>query len=220
MKILLIEDNDRLADRLSEKLGVHYVVDRASTGREALALLKSVDYNLILLDLGLPDASGLEVCREIRKQKETPIIVITGSFETATKVQLLENGADDFIVKPFAFTELKARVDAVSRRQERPQMKRTLIHKDLTVDTERHEVVRDGAPIKLRRKEFQILEYLLMHKGRILTREMILSHAWGHDTTSWKGTIDVHVKHLRDKVDRPFEEHYIKTIYGLGYRIE
>ncbi len=220
MKILLVEDNDRLSDRLSEKLGKKYVVDRAATGSEARMLAQSLDYNLILLDLGLPDESGADVCRDIRRSKDVPIIILTGEFDTSTKVSLLESGADDFIVKPFDFKELTARIDAVSRRQSRPQLKKILTHKDLIVDTERQEVTRAGISVKLRKKEFQILEYLLLHKGRILTREMILSHAWGHDTTSWKGTIDVHVKHLRDKMDRPFNEAYIKTVYGLGYRIE
>jgi DNA-binding response OmpR family regulator len=220
MKILLVEDNDRLADRLSEKLGKKYVVDRAATGSEARVLVHTVDYSLILLDLGLPDESGIDVCTDIRRSKDTPIIILTGEFATDTKVDLLASGVDDFIVKPFDFKELTARIDAVSRRQSRPQLKKTLTHKDLVVDTERQEVTRDGVSIRLRKKEFQILEHLLLHKGRILTREMILSLAWGHDTTSWKGTVDVHIKHLRDKIDRPFEEAYIKTVYGLGYRIE
>lgn len=220
MKILLVEDNDRLADRLSEKLSKKYVVDRASTASEAHVLSSQVDYNLILLDLGLPDENGADVCRDIRRKKDVPIIILTGEFDTATKVSLLEIGADDFIVKPFDFKELTARIDAVSRRQSRPRLKKTLIHKGLIVNTERQEVSRDGIGIKLRKKEFQILEYLLLNKGRILTREMILSHAWGHDTTSWKGTVDVHIKHLRDKIDRSFDEKHIKTVYGLGYRIE
>ncbi len=220
MKILLVEDNDRLADRLSEKLGKKYVVDRAATASEAHMLSSKVDYNLILLDLGLPDENGADFCKEIRRQNNVPIIILTGEFDTATKVSLLEIGADDFIVKPFDYTELTARIDAVSRRQSRPHLKKTLVHKDLVVNTERQEVSRAGQEIKLRKKEFQILEYLLLNKGRILTREMILSHAWGHDTTSWKGTVDVHIKHLRDKIDRPFDEKYVKTVYGLGYRVE
>lgn len=221
MKLLLIEDNPRLAERISYHLRKTYVVDTVENGEDALDRIQHIEYGVILLDLGLPGMSGLEVCRNMRKLKfNNPILVLTGNGEMATRVDLLNAGADDFVTKPFNTEELRARIAAVGRRQNRTHIRSIITYRDLAMDIDQHAVSRSGVDIVLRRKEFDILEYLVTNKGRIMTRSMIMDHVWSANTNSWASTVDVHIKHLRDKVDRPFEDAYIKTAYGLGYKID
>lgn len=221
MKLLVIEDNQRLADRMYRKLHPFYTIDIVNSGYEALVKLSDVEYDVITLDLGLPDTSGLEVCQKLRELKiMTPVLVVTGVDSTDNIVELLNSGADDYITKPFQGNELRARINALGRRRARHEPKPILTYGDLTINSEQRSVNRGGVVISLRRKEFDILEYLVMNQGRIMTRDMIMNHAWDGVRTSWKGTVDVHIKHLRDKVDKPFETRIIKTAYGLGYRID
>jgi DNA-binding response OmpR family regulator len=221
MKLLLIEDNPRLAERIAYHLRKAYVVDIVESGEDALEQIQHIEYGVILLDLGLPGMSGLEVCKNMRRLKvNNPILVLTGNGEMTTRVDLLNAGADDFVTKPFNTDELRARITAVGRRQMRTHVRSIITYRDLTMDIDRHAVSRLGVSINLRRKEFDILEYLVTNKGRIMTRSMIMDHVWSAHTNSWTSTVDVHIKHLRDKVDRPFEEAYIKTAYGLGYKID
>jgi len=221
MKLLLVEDNIRLAERITYHLKKTHIIDVVGTGEEAIEKTHAIGYGIVLLDLGLPDMPGLEVCRKIRSENaHCPILVITGNGSTTDKVTLLNAGADDYVTKPFNTDELKARIAAVSRRQSRNHIRSIITYKDLQIDVDQHLVSRAGTAIQLRRKEFDILEYLIQNKGRIMTRDMIMNHVWSADTNSWTSTIDVHIKHLRDKVDRPFGQKYIKTAYGLGYKIE
>lgn len=221
MKLLLVEDNQRLAERISYHLRKSYVVDVVENGEDALDKVKSIEYGVILLDLGLPDMSGLEVCKNMRLLKvNNPILVLTGNAEMTDRINLLNAGADDYVTKPFNTDELKARIAAVGRRQNRSHIRSIIEYRDLKIDIDQHKVSRSGVEINLRRKEFDILEYLITNRGRILTRDMIMNHVWSSQTNSWTSTVDVHIKHLRDKVDRPFEEAYIKTAYGLGYKID
>ena len=221
MKLLLVEDNSRLAERISYHLRKSYTVDIVSSGEEALEKVVEIEYGVILLDLSLPGMSGLEVCKEMRKLKvNNPILVLTGNAKIADRVSLLNAGADDYVTKPFNTEELRARIAAVGRRQTRNHIRSIITYRNLTIDIDRHTVSRSGTEIKLRRKEFDILEYLVINKGRIMTRSMIMDHVWNSATHSWTSTVDVHIKHLRDKVDRPFEDPYIKTAYGLGYRVD
>ena len=221
MKLLLVEDNQRLAERISYHLRKSYTVDVVTTGEDALEKVVQIEYGVILLDLSLPGMSGLEVCKKMRQLKvNNPILVLTGNAKIADRVNLLNAGADDYVTKPFNTDELKARIAAVGRRQTRNHIRSIITHRDLTMDVDRHMVSRSGVEIKLRRKEFDILEYLMINKGRIMTRSMIMDHVWSAATRSWTSTVDVHIKHLRDKVDRPFNEAYIKTAYGLGYKID
>ena len=221
MKLLLVEDNPRLAERISYHLRKSYVMDTVSTGQDALDKVQSVEYGVILLDLGLPDMSGLEVCEKMRLLNiNNPILVLTGNGDMTDRVALLNAGADDYVTKPFNTDELRARIAAVGRRQTRSHMRALITYRDLIMDISQHKVSRSGIEISLRRKEFDILEYLITNSGRIMTRDMIMDHVWSSRSNSWTSTVDVHIKHLRDKVDRPFETAYIKTAYGLGYRVD
>jgi DNA-binding response OmpR family regulator len=220
MKVLLIEDNERLAERIQFKLRTTFIIDSVHTAAEALDQIEQVDYGIIVLDIGLPDMNGRELCALIRAKYDIPILALTGFQDIATRVEMLDLGADDYVCKPFDIQELRARMHALARRRSKPKITQLLAYKDLQVNTMTHEVTRAGVSITLRRKEFEILEYLLTNQGRIITRKMIMDHVWNADTKSWLTTVDVHIKHLRDKIDKPFEQSYIKTIYGLGYKLE
>jgi DNA-binding response OmpR family regulator len=221
MKILLIEDNRSLADSLKRQLGKSFIVDMVHSGEDGLqrALLGGQD--VIILDLSLPDTNGYEVCRGIRDAGvHTPILILTGASDLTTRVTLLNAGADDFVSKPFSVAELRARLGALLRRPPTLHNTGAITVQDLTIDSTRRRVERAGTPIELRRKEFDILEYLARNRGRPVTRAMILDHAWDGSKDAWNNTVDVHIKHLRDKVDRPFDKPLIKTAYGIGYMID
>lgn len=221
MKILIIEDNPRLIDRLKRQLGKWYIVEVAESGDKGLQLVATNMFDIALLDLGLPDAPGLEVCKHIRKiSRDLPILVVTGIDTIESRVDLLENGADDYITKPFEIAEMHARINALARRRARNEQNSTISVGDLTIDPARRIVVRNGVEVRLRRKEFDILEYLASHPGRVMSRQNIINHAWVSTSTSWTGSVDVHIKQLRDKIDKPFAYPLIKTSYGLGYMIE
>jgi DNA-binding response OmpR family regulator len=221
MKILYIDDNRMLIDSVRTLLKSAYVVDHASTGHEGIQSAKAVRYDLILLDLGLPDMDGFEVCCELRAANiTTPILILTVQKDPETSVKLLNCGADDYITKPFNSEALKARIQAVLRRNQEMSEEKIITVCDLTINTTRREVRRSGIAIPLRRKEFDILEYLAINHGRVLTRTMILDHVWEAGTEGWNNTVDVHIKYLRDKIDRPFKKQLIKTAYGVGYMID
>lgn len=221
MRVLAIEDNPRLSERLQKLLQKTYVVELATSGHEGIVYASSRDYDCIILDLGLPDMPGPEVCKRIREfSPEVPILVLTGIDSLSSKIELLNTGADDYLVKPFEPGELLARIRALARRQPRQQDLRVIAVADLSVYPESRRVTRAGRDIALRKKEFDILEYLVRNVGRILTRDMIINHAWANGDASWPGSVDVHIKQLRDKVDRPFTERLIKTSYGVGYFME
>jgi DNA-binding response OmpR family regulator len=221
MKILYIDDNRLLIDRVKELLGDKYVVDFMCAGREGIERASAVYYNLILLDLGLPDINGLEVCRELRRLNVTsPILILTVQKDPASSVALLNCGADDYMTKPFSGDVLTARVAALLRRGKELHEEKIIGVGDLTVNITRRQVWRSGICIPLRRKEFDILEYLITNHGHALTREMILDHVWESGTEGWDNTINVHIKHLRDKIDRPFDKALIKTAYGIGYVLD
>ncbi len=221
MKILVVEDNQRLAKRIQEKLHSAYTIDSVDTGSQALSYASSTTYSVIILDLGLPDISGLEVCRKLRDTgNETPILVLTGTGQLLSKIELLDSGADDYIVKPVSFDEIRARVGALARRQKNRELVKNLLYKNIEIDLNLRKVYCSGTEIKLRRKEFEILYYLISNNGRIVTRQMIMDNVWSGESTSWITTIDVHIKHLRDKLDRPFGTKTIKTAYGIGYKVD
>jgi len=221
MKILYIEDNRLLIDSVKKVLDSTYVVDFVRTGREGIERARSIKYNLILLDLGLPDIDGFEVCRELRSANIiTPTLILTVQKDAETSVKLLNSGADDYLTKPFNAAVLKARIAALLRRGQDLNDEKIIGVHDLSVNITRREVWRSGVRISLRRKEFDILEYLITNHGRALTRSMILDHVWESGTEGWNNTVDVHIKHLRDKVDRPFGRSLIKTAYGIGYMVD
>lgn len=221
MKLLLIEDNRPLADSLKKQLGKTFIIDVYRSGEDGLQQALNGSYDAIVLDLGLPDKNGHEVCRGIRAGGiTTPILILTGTDSVASRVALLDDGADDYLTKPFNVAELRARLGALLRRPSDTYTANVLTVRDLIVDPNRRSVERAGKPIRLRRKEFDILEYLVRNQGRPVTRAMILDHAWDGSKDAWNNTVDVHIKHLRDKVDRPFDTTLIQTAYGIGYMVD
>lgn len=221
MKILYIDSNRLLIYGIKKLLNDSYIVDHMRTGREGIEKARTVYYSLILLDLSLPDMDGLEVCQELRKANVlVPIMILTGRKDPEISVRLLDGGADDCMTKPFNGDLLKARIAALLRRGREIRKERVVKINDLTVNITRRQVWRSGVRITLRKKEFDILEYLVSNRGRALTRSMILDHAWETGAECWNNTIDVHIKHLRDKIDRPFGKALIKTAYGIGYMID
>lgn len=221
MKILYIDDNRLLIDSVKKLLDDSYIVDYMCTGREGVEKALAVQYSLILLDLCLPDMNGLEVCRELRKANvSAPILILTVQKDPVTSIRLLDSGADDYMTKPFNGDVLKARISAILRRGQETHEERVIEIADLTLNITRRQVWRAGVNIVLRKKEFDILEYLVANQGHALTRSMILDHAWEAGAEGWNNTVDVHIKHLRDKVDRPFNKALIKTAYGVGYMVD
>ncbi len=221
MKLLLIEDNVPLAARMRGFLHQVFVVEVAETGEAGISMSDTGAFDVIILDLGLPDIPGLVVCRRMRDMGvKIPILIVTGDDSVTSRIELLNAGADDYVVNPFHADELQARLTALLRRPPLPKIPNALTYADLVIDTARRQVHSNGASITLRRKEFDILEYMVRNHGQVVTREMILDHVWDSTKASWTGVVDVHIKRLRDKVDRPFPIPLIKTAYGLGYRVD
>lgn len=223
MKLLCIEDNVELVESLHHFLTAGANVDSAHTGRDGLELANGNKYDAIILDLGLPDMSGLDVCLELRRANiQIPVLILSATQDANTKVALFEAGADDFLSKPFSIAELRARLFALLKRGNfavAPGSSHVLKVGNLTLDPLSQRVERSGKPIKLRRKEFEILEYLMRNRDNIVTRSMIMDNVWDSGSSSWNSTINVHIKRVRDKVDRPYKRKLIKTAYGLGYTI-
>jgi len=222
MKLLVIDDNLALIKSLKDFLGEDFVIDYATTARTGLEQAVAATNDIIILDISLPDGLGSDVCREIRAAKiTTPIIVLSAAADIRSRVELLGLGADDYLIKPFSLLELRARLFALIRRAGDGEHGGTVLKAgDLVMDLGTRRVQRAGNEIKLRRKEFDILTYLMRNRGQTVTRTMIFDHAWESNKDCWHNTIDVHIKHLRDKVDRPFSEPLIKTAYGIGYVLD
>ncbi len=222
MRILIVEDEQKLAEGIKkglEKRG--YAVDMVDDGEKALTRLSvhRADYDLVILDLMLPSKSGYEVCEEARARGVTvPILVLTARNEVENKVRLLLSGADDYLVKPFSFEELLARVHALLRRPV-STVPDVLKVADIELDPSEHIVRRNGEEVPLTLKEFTLLEYFLRHPNEVVNREDLLSHLWDFNYESFSNVIDVHVKNLRRKLDAPDEPSLIETVRGIGYRL-
>jgi two-component system response regulator RegX3 len=221
--ILLVEDERAITEPLSEALereGFNAAV--AGTAGEALEKAGSQEPDLVLLDIGLPDGSGLDVCRELRKQSEVPIIMLTARGSEADRVAGLELGADDYIVKPFSAREVMARVRAVLRRSTPAPAGdggEPIKIGDLSLDTAKHEARLAGAPMELSRKEFELLRVLMESAGSVLTREALIDEVWDMNWFGSTKTLDVHISGLRKKLDDdPKEPRYIHTVRGVGFR--
>jgi DNA-binding response OmpR family regulator len=221
MHILVVEDERRLARLLQDALEEDaHVVELAFDGEEALELALSRTYDLIVLDVMLPGRDGLSVTRELRAAKiSTPILMLTARDAVDDRAVGLDAGADDYLVKPFAFLELHARIRALGRRTPEVRAPTTLSVHDLTLDLTRHEARRDGRRIELTAKEFSLLEFLMRHPGQVLTRTQILDHVWGYDFISDTNTVDMYIYYLRKKIDRESEHPLIFTVRGVGYRL-
>ncbi|MEK7651960.1 MAG: response regulator transcription factor [Patescibacteria group bacterium] len=220
MKILLIEDEPAIAKIISSALKYERInVDIAKCGNAGLRMAVANKYDLIILDYKLPDKNGDEICLQLRNANfDMPIIVLSAIQDYENKVKLLDVGADDYITKPFELAELFARIKAALRKQ-RIEFGTILSYDDLRLDLKRHSVERRGNKIRLRDKEIRILEYMMRHAEQVLTREMILSYAWGPNTERFTNVVDVHVHNLRDKVDKPFGIHTIQTVNNIGYKL-
>ena len=220
MKILLIEDDPSITKVITWGLKSERIdVDTAQNGSRGLRLAASNTYDLIVLDLLLPEKNGDEVLKQLRFSKNTvPIVVVTGVADLQTKVRVFGLGADDYITKPFEFAELMARIRAALRKHN-VEVADAIAFGDITIDFKRHEVKRRGHVIQLREKEVKILEYLIRHEGQVLTREMIMNYAWGPTVERYTNVVDVHIHHLREKIDRPYSTNLVKTVSSVGYKI-
>ena len=220
MRILIVEDEKRIADFLSRGLqGAGYAVDIAPTGGQALECIHSADYDLVILDLMLPDMDGLQILQRVRsRQPGPPTLILSARGGLDDRVKGLEQGADDYLVKPFAFVELLARVRALLRRGQPAPEKLQVA--DLALDCIRRKVSRAGETIELAPKEFGILEYMMRNKGRPLSRTMIVEHVWDMDYDGLTNIVDVYIRHLRSKIDDRFPLKLIQTVRGIGYMIE
>lgn len=218
MRILLVEDEKRIANFIERGLREErYVVDTACDGNQALYLAEVNPYDLIVLDIMLPAKDGLAVCRELRSKKiQAPVLMLTARGALREKVEGLEAGADDYLVKPFAFAEFLARVRALLRR-ERNDKATKLTVADLELDQVSHAVSRAGKEITLTSKEYALLEYLMLNANALITRTMISEHVWHEDFDSFTNVIDVYINYLRAKIDKGFKKKLLHTVRGAGY---
>jgi DNA-binding response OmpR family regulator len=223
MKIIIIEDSKKLADSLKKGLeNEGYAVDCFYNGLsgEKRLLFNSEDYDLVILDLMLPDKDGLDICRELReKNMRIPVIMLTARDSTLDKITGLDSGADDYLVKPFEFDELLARIRALVRRPNYI-FPLELKVKDLVLNPSTRKVFRNNKEITLSLKEFRLLEYLMRNAGLTISRDNILDSLWDFNFESFSNVVDVHVKNLRRKIDKNYKEKLIETIYGIGYRLK
>ncbi len=220
MRILVVEDEEAIAAFLRQGLAeAGYAVDLASDGAEALHWIAIAEYDVIVLDVMLPELDGLAVCQEVRRAGvRTPVLMLTARDAIEDRVTGLDSGADDYLVKPFAFAELLARIRALLRRE--PALKGTVLQvADLTLDTLSREVRRGDRVIALTTKEYSLLEFLMRHPNQTLTRAMIAEHVWNYDFDNLTNVIDVHIFALRRKLDDGHEPKLLHTVRGVGYRL-
>lgn len=225
-RVLVVEDERRIARFLQMELeheGMSTAIE--DNGRRAYERIMQENYDLILLDVMLPDMDGFTICRKVRELSQVPIIMLTAKDDIDDKVQGLDIGADDYITKPFATPELLARMRVVLRRQESQReakgvQEEILSVKNLIMYPARHEVKVDDVFVELTKKEYDLLEYLLRNKRNVLTRDQILSNVWDYDYMGDTNVVDVYIRYLRQKLDDRFQEKYIHTMRGVGYVIK
>lgn len=217
MRILLVEDEKNVAGFIKKGLTEEfYTVDASVNGEDGFLMATTTEYDLIILDIMLPDINGIELCRRIKNHNiKTPVLMLTAVDSIESKVKGLDSGADDYLTKPFAFEEFLARVRALLRR---PTLMSALLKiSDLTLDPVRHEAKRGGQIIQLTWKEFALLEYLMRNKGRVLSRTKIFDHIWGDDLDTSSNVVDVYISYLRDKIDKNYSPKLIHTVRNVGY---
>ncbi len=218
MRILVVEDEPNLNELIAKKLQLeHYTVDSCLNGMDALDFFNMADYDAVILDIMLPGISGLEFLKEIRnKNNKTPVLLLTARDSIEDRVTGLDAGADDYLVKPFAFDELLARIRVMLRRSS-GNTSNIFTLADLKVDCDSWIVTRNNIPITLSSKEFSILEYLIRNTGIVLSREKISQHIWNYDYEGGSNVVDVYIRYLRKKIDEEYSVKLIHTVRGAGY---
>ena len=221
MRILIAEDDRKVAGFLKKGLKEEqYAVDVCYDGEEALFQAQVNQYDLIILDVMLPKKNGFSICKEIREEGNlTPILMLTARDQLEDKVKGLQEGADDYLTKPFAFEELLARIQALLRRTQNYKTKILKVG-ELELDPVSRKITREGKPITLTGKEYALLEYLMRNKGRVITQSMIIDHVWDMNYDGLSNVVNVYINHLREKIDKGFSQKYIHTIRGVGYKVD
>lgn len=225
-KILLIEDDRSFAGALAHALHNTYDVDVADSGKLAVYKIDSEPYDIIVLNPDLPDIAGILFCQQLRERGlRTPILILSANHKTLTKVHLLDAGANDYLTKPFSFGEFSARLRVLIRGAQQQQQfiqptPKSLAAYGVVLDRQSFVVRREDVNILLRRKEFDILEYLMEHVGQVVSRDALSRYLWPDSDSYWTNTVTVHIKSLRDKLDRPFNQALIQTVHGQGYKLE
>jgi two-component system, OmpR family, response regulator len=220
MRVLVVEDDPKLGPVLVRGFATDSIAaDLVTTGRDAIVRAGATEYAVIVLDVMLPDMDGFEVCQELRDDDTlAPVLMLTARDAVRDRVHGLDSGADDYLVKPFSFDELLARVRAMSRRG--PIERKVMLEAgDLRLDSARHQVWRGETPIDLSRTEYAILEALMRHPGDVLSRFDLLEQVWGYGYENRSNIVEVYVRYVREKVDRPFGRNSIQTVRGVGYRL-
>jgi DNA-binding response OmpR family regulator len=223
VRVLIVEDEHKIASAIQKGLTQEsFAVDVAYDGEAGFDLASTEEYAVILLDIMLPKMDGITLCRKLRQEGiHTPVLMLTAKGELEDKVTGLNSGADDYLVKPFAFAELLARIKALRRRPQKT-ISTKLVLGDLSLDTVNFEVKRGTRQITVSKKEFALLEYLLLHPGKILTKEQIIQNVWSYESDILPNTVEVYIGYLRQKIDKAFPDSspFIHTVRGFGYKIE
>jgi DNA-binding response OmpR family regulator len=220
-KILLVEDDRYIASTLVQTLSSTYQVDVALSGKSGLYKTDSEVYDIVILDLNLPDISGQDVCQQLRHRGiKAPILILSGNVKVISKINLLDAGANDYLTKPFSLGELKARLKALLRSKQAPVWPAMHLEvSGITLNRRNYSVSRNGVELQLRRKEFELLECLMEQAGNVVSRQDLIDRVWQGFYDSITNTLDVHIKYLRDKLDRPFDKPLIATVHGRGYML-
>ena len=219
--ILLVEDEEKLARFIEMELVYEgYSVEKAFGGRTGLELALGGSFDLVILDIMLPEINGMEVLRRIRKTSQVPVIMLTARDTVIDKVTGLDSGADDYMTKPFEIEELLARIRTALRKRSQPSAVKTLSACGVTIDTQRYAVSCNNTPIELTKREFDLLRFLMENKGIVFTRETLLDKVWGFDYAGDTNSVDVYVRYLRGKIDEVFNIKLIHTVRGVGYVIK
>lgn len=220
MRVLVVEDEHKIANSIKQGLvQENYAVDIAYDGAKGYDLAAGEEYDLIILDRMLPEMDGLVICKKLRNdQVHTPILMLTAKGQLEEKIEGLDSGADDYLIKPFAFAELLARIRALIRRP-RITSGAILTVADLSLNTSTFEVKRGNARVQLSNKEYALLEYLMRHANKILSKDQIINHVWDYESNVLPNSVEVYIKHLRRKIDAPYNRPLINTVRGFGYTI-
>ena len=221
MRVLLIEDDSETLDFVAQ--GLHesgHVTDKADNGRDGLFLALAETYDAIVVDRMLPELDGLSLVQTVRAEgNKTPILILSALGEVDDRVEGLRKGGDDYLVKPFAFSELLARLEGLARRSDHETPETTLVAGDLRLDLLSHSVTRAGKSVSLQPRELRLLEQLMRHQGQVVTRTMLLENVWGYNFDPQTNVIDVHISRLRQKIDKGSDRPLLQTVRGAGYRL-